>query len=263
MEVIAVVNQKGGVGKSSTALALVGGLVLRKKHVLAIDLDAQGNLSYTMGAQPGHTILEVLTKTCLAADAIQHTRMGDVIPANKTLSRANAWKEESGKEYWLKESLAAIGDAYDFVIVDSPPALGILTINALTAAQRVIIPAQADIYSVQGIQQLAETIQVVRHYCNPDLVIDGILLTRYNARSVLSREIAELLEKLAAQLETRLYRSTIREGIAVKEAQISRKNLFTYAPKANVTEDYHDFLLEVFGKPKAEKRWSWKRFLKK
>jgi len=264
MEVIAVVNQKGGVGKSTTALALTSGLALRNQHVLAVDLDAQGNLSYTMRAKPGRaTILEVLTNTCPAQAAIQHTPTGDVIPANKTLSRINALPEEPGKEYWLKEAFQTLETAYDFLIVDSPPALGILTINALVAANRVIIPAQADIYSVQGIQQLGETIQTVRRSCNATLAIDGILLTRYNGRSVLSREVAGLLEQLATQLHTRLYRTTIREGIAVKEAQISQKSLFRYAPKANVTEDYHDFLFEVFGKPKTEKRWSLRRFLKK
>ena len=131
--------------------------------------------------------------------------------------------------------------------MDTPPALGILTINALTACDSVIIPAQADIYSLQGVEQLAETIKPVKKYTNPTLTIEGILLTRYSPRSVLSREVAELAEQLAAKLGTRLFKTTIREAIAVKEAQISQRSLFSYAPKAKVTEDYSRFIAEILG----------------
>jgi chromosome partitioning protein len=129
--------------------------------------------------------------------------------------------------------------------VDTPPALGILTVNALTACDSVIIPAQADIYSLQGIEQLAETMKPVKKYCNPSLRIEGILLTRYSPRSVLSREVAELAEQLAAKLNTKLFKATIREAIAVKEAQISQQSLYSYAPKAKVTEDYTALIDEL------------------
>lgn len=248
MTAIAIVNQKGGVGKSTTAVALAGGLSLLGRKVLAVDLDAQGNLSYTMRADKGgKTALGVLTQEITAQEAIQHTPNGDVIPANKALAGADAVVTETGKEYRLREALEPVQDEYDYIIIDSPPALGIATVNALTVADKVIIPAQADIYSLQGIEQLAETIRPVKRYCNPTLTIDGILLTRFSPRSILSREIAALMEHLAARLDTRLYKSCIREAVAVKEAQISQQNLFTYAPKANVTEDYRAFLREALG----------------
>ena len=248
MKTIAIVNQKGGVGKSTTAAALAGGLTLLGHKVLAIDLDAQGNLSYTMRADKGgKTALGVLTQEITAQEAIQHMPCGDIIPANTALAGADAVRTDTGKEYRLREALEPVQGGYDYVIIDSPPALGIATVNALTAADRVIIPAQADIYSLQGIEQLAETIQPVKRYCNPGLVIDGILLTRFSPRSVLSREIAALMEQLANKLGTRLYKACIREAVAVKEAQISQENLFTYAPKANVAGDYRAFMEEALG----------------
>ena len=165
--------------------------------------------------------------------------------ANKALAGADAFIADTGKEYRLKEALDGIKGQYDYIIVDTPPALGILTVNALTACDSVIIPAQADIYSLQGIEQLAETMKPVKKYCNPALKIEGILLTRYSPRSVLSREVAELAEQLAAKLNTKLFKATIREAIAVKEAQISQQSLYSYAPKAKVTEDYTALINEL------------------
>ena len=145
MKSIAVVNQKGGVGKSTTAAALAGGLCLCGRRVLAVDLDAQGNLSHTMRAQPrpGKSILEVLLGTLPAAEAVQATAMGDLLPASKGLSGADAFLSETGKEYRLREALEGLSGAYDYCIIDSPPALGIATVNALTGADMAIVPAQA------------------------------------------------------------------------------------------------------------------------
>ena len=246
MKTIAIINQKGGVGKSTTASQLASGLSLKGYRTLSVDLDAQGNLSYTAGAKTdGATALGVLTGEVKTEDAIQHTQSGDIIPANKALAGADAFIADTGKEYRLKEALESVSGSYDFCIIDTPPALGILTINALTACNSVIIPAQADIYSLQGIEQLAETMKPVKKYCNPALAIEGILLTRYSPRSVLSRDIADLAEQLAEKLGTKLFKATIREAIAVKEAQISQQSLFAYAPKAKVTEDYTAFVEEV------------------
>lgn len=246
--ITAIINQKGGVGKSTTAQALIAGLSLKGYKTLAVDLDAQSNLSYTAGARTdGATALGLLTGEVKPEDAIQHIESGDIIAANKALSGADAFIADTGKEYRLKEALEGIADAYDHVIVDTPPQLGILTVNALTACHSVIIPAQADIYSLQGIEQLAETMKPVKKYCNPNLYIEGILLTRYSPRSILSREVAELAEQLAAKLGTKLFHTRIREAIAVKEAQISQQSLFSYAPKAKVTEDYKAFIEEFLG----------------
>ena len=248
MKTITVTNQKGGTGKTTTAIQLAAGLSLKGYKTLSIDLDAQGNLTYTAGAKTdGATALGVLTGEVKAENAIQHTPSGDIIAANKALAGADAFIADTGKEYRLKEALESLQAAYDYIIIDTPPALGILTINALTACNSVIIPAQADIYSLQGIEQLAETMKPVKKYCNPALTIEGILLTRYSPRSILSREVAELAEQLAAKLGTRLFKTTIREAIAVKEAQISQQTLYSYAPKAKVTEDYTSFIQELIG----------------
>lgn len=243
---LAIMNQKGGAGKTTTAEALAAGLTLKGYSVLSVDLDAQRNLSYTARANmDGATILGVLTGEVKAEDAIQHTESGDLIPASKALAGADAVITDTGKEYRLREALEPLQARYDYIILDTPPALGIVSINALTACDSVIIPAQADIYSLQGVEQLAETMKPVKKYCNRDLEIEGILLTRYSPRSVLSREVAELAERIAATLGTKLYKTTIREAVAVREAQISRKSLYSYAPKAKVTEDYSNFIEEL------------------
>lgn len=253
MKTVSVINQKGGVGKSTTAEMLVSALSMKGFKVLAVDLDAQGNLSYSLAADLNSpTVLEVLTEEISAKDAIKKAR-GDIISSNKALAGADAFIADTGKEYRLKEALEKIAQNYDFCIIDTPPALGILTINALTASNSVIIPAQADIYSLQGIENLEETIKAVKKYCNPALEIEGILLTRYNPRTILSREVSEMAEKLAKKLETKLFKSKIRDAVAVKEAQISQESLFKYAPKSNVTKDYENFINEFLGKERKKK----------
>lgn len=246
MKTIAVVNRKGGVGKSTTAAALACVLTSKGFKVLAVDLDAQRNLTSTMKARTEtKTALAVLTGDITAKEAIKSTEAGDILPASKALSGADAIITETGKEYRLKEALEEVKDIYDFCIIDCPPALGILTINALTAAQSVIIPAQADIYSLEGIEDLQEILEPVKKYCNTSLRTEGILLTRYSNRSILSREVKQLAEQLAERLGTSLFETAIREAIAVKEAQISQESLLKYAPKAKVTEDYKAFTEEL------------------
>ena len=246
MRTIAVINQKGGVGKSTTALAIGAGLSLKGYSVLYVDLDAQGNLSYTLGATTkGYNALGVLQRPETAKEEIQHTAQGDIIASSPSL--ADTVITETGKEYRLKEALETIAGEYDYCIIDTPPALGILTINALTACTGAIIPSQADIYSLQGISQLNSTIETVRKYCNPSLTIMGIVLTRFNGRSIIRREVAEMLEQTAEQLHTKLYKSRIRECTALVEAQATRQSIYMYSPKSNATADYKALVNEILG----------------
>lgn len=249
MHIYAVINQKGGVGKTTTVSALSGGLKLRGRNVLTVDLDPQGNLSYSFGAEPdGKNALGILTGEISVAEAVVHTEQGDIIPGGKALSGADAFITDTGKEYRLREALSELEGRYDVIIIDTPPALGILTVNALTACTSVIIPAQADIYSLQGIEQLGETMAPVKKYCNSGLYIEGILLTRYNPRAVLSRDIVSYMEQMAKKLETKVFDTKIREAVSIREAQMLRQDIFAYAAKSNVAADYDTFIDELLKK---------------
>lgn len=246
MQTITVINQKGGVAKTTTAQNIGAGLKQQGYRVLFVDLDGQSNLTYCFNCiNKPITALEVLTKKSTAADAIQHTDQGDIIPATINLVGADSLITEVGKEYRLKEALAPLSNDYDYIIIDTPPALSILTINALTASDRVIIPVQADTYSLQGLGGVADTIATVKQYCNPALTISGVLITRYNGRTILTRDITEYLEQVAADLNTKVFNTKIRECIAVKEAQTMQQDLFAYAPKSNAAADYSALLTEL------------------
>lgn len=247
MKVIAIINQKGGVGKSTTAQAMAAGLTKAGKKVLSIDLDRQRNLTQTAGVEATVTVLDVMTGRAAATDAITATHLGDVMAADTALNSLEQQIPDKGKEYVLRGILEPLKGKYDFIIIDTPPALGLLTVNALTAADSIIIPAEADIYSLQGISDLSETIAIVKQYTNPALTIKGILLTRYSGRNVLSRDLAAAAAGIADQLQTKVFDTTIRQAVAVKEAQAMQQNLFDYAPRAKVTADYKAFIAEVTG----------------
>jgi chromosome partitioning protein len=249
MEVVAIVNRKGGVGKTATAQALGAGLARKKKKVLYIDLDSQTNLSYGLGADPeGLNSMDVLTGEATAAEAIQHTPQGDVIAGSEALAGADAAIDGTGKEYRLKEAIDGL--QYDYIIIDTPAQLGTLTVNALTAANSVVIPVQAEVYSLQGIGQLSKTIEAVKKYCNRDLYIRGILTTRYNGRAVISKDMQSNLKDAAEQLKTKLYSTPIRECVSIKEAQAIQQDIYTYAPRSNAAKDYEAFVEEFMERKK-------------
>lgn len=246
MKTFSIINQKGGVGKSTTALAIAQGLKLRGYSVLMVDLDAQGNLTYSTGAsQEGYNALGVLQRPETARAEIQLTKQGDIIASTPQLVGADTLLTQTGKEYRLKEALATVAPVYDYCVIDTPPALNMLTINALTACDNAIIPTQADIYSVQGIAQLQSNIEAVKKYCNPSLTITGILITRFNARSIVRREVATMLEDTARKLNTRVFATKIRECTALVEAQLMKQSIYAYAPKSNATADYKALIEEI------------------
>ena len=242
MEIISITNQKGGTGKSTSCLAL--GAALKKKgyKVLYIDLDAQGNLTYALGAtnSAGVTAIDLLKGKFNLADV-----KGDVIISTPELATADQLLSKTGIEYKLKEALQGIKHKYDYILIDTPPSMGILTINALTASHSVIIPAQADIFSLQGITQIKDTIEAVKEYCNKALTVKGIVLTRFNGRAIISKDLADVLKAEAAKLGTRLFNTKIRECTALKEAQANQQDIFTYAPNSNGASDYMDLTKEV------------------
>jgi len=242
----AICNQKGGVGKSTTAEALAEGLTRKNKKTLLIDVDPQGSTSLTAGAALNkYTIYEVFTKQADALQVIQQ-RPGraDIIPASKNLARLDVELTATGKEYRLRERISPLLNLYEYIIIDTPPALSIITVNALTAANSIIIPAQADIYSLYGIDQLCDTVEAIRTYTNPGLTLAGVLLTRHTPRSILSRDMAETAAETAARVGTFLYNTVIRETITVKEAQARQQSIYEYAPKSNAAADYEAFVTE-------------------
>jgi len=240
-----IINQKGGVGKTTTAHALGTGLIKKGYKVLLVDTDPQGNVSHTMQADTiGKGLYEAMKEELPAVELIQRTPQGDILPSTLLLTAADMEFVSTGREYILETVLESVKNNYDYIVIDSPPQLGILTINALVASDDVIIPMTADIYSLQGLNQLHSTINKVRKFCKKNIVIAGLLLTRYSDRTILSRELKESVEAKARELDSRLYNAIIREAVSIREAQTARQSIFDYAPKSNPAVDYMDFVTE-------------------
>lgn len=246
MRVVAVANQKGGVGKTTTAQALTAGLAGKGYRVLAIDLDPQGNFSSACGAECFNvpTAYELLKQTAEPGEAVQHIGSYDIIPANIMLAGAEQELSQTGKEHRLKEAIAALGGGYDYVVIDTPPSLGVLTVNAFTAASDILIPTTAGIFATAGISQLSDTVKNVQRYCNPSVKIVGILFTRFNPRANISRQIKELTEQIGEYISAPIYKTFIRSAVVVEEAQANKTDIFSYAEKSTVSEDYTAFIDE-------------------
>lgn len=250
MQVITIANHKGGVGKTTTAHALTTGLLHKGYKVLAIDLDPQTNFTYTAGLDQQEDTPDIyeLFKARGAVpslQAIRETPAGfSMIAGALGLAGADMEFSQQGREYILKEIIESIKEKYDYCVIDTPPILGILTVNALTASNFVIVPIEADIYSLQGLSQLQGVIANAKKYSNPDLQIAGLLITKYNPRTVINKSLKEELEAVAAQLQTKVYKTWIREAIAIKEVHFMQGDLFTDYKKHNVTKDYEAFIKE-------------------
>ena len=244
-KIIVIANQKGGVGKTTTANALACGLTGRKFKTLAVDCDPQGNLSYAMQADDQQEgLYEVMKGQSAPAEAVQRTEQGDIISGSLLLAGADLEFTDTGREYLLREILEPLKKIYDYIIIDSPPTLGILTINALAAGDDVIIPMGADIFSLQGLSQLYNAVSKVRKFCNPGLKIAGLLITRYNARTILSRDLREVIEEKAVQIGAPVFHTVIRESVSIREAQTHQESIFKISPDSNPAQDYQDFIRE-------------------
>ena len=246
MRIISVSNQKGGVAKTSTAAAIAQGAIKRGKNALCVDLDPQGSLTTICRADGTKKGSYDLLKGADAAPLIQHIPcMPDMIPASLQLAGADAeLSSRAGRDFLLQAALKPLKE-YDLIVIDTPPTLGTLLVNSLTAAHEVIIPLQADTFALQSIYQLADTIKQVQQYCNPGLTIRGALLTKYSPRTVLARDLRDTIAEKCAELGIPMLTTAIREGVAVKEAQTMRENLFDYAPRSNPAKDYEALLNEL------------------
>lgn len=247
MKKIAIANQKGGVAKTTTTHALAAGLSEKGFKVLAIDLDPQGNLSSACGAECFNvpTVYELLKDAASPEEAIQHINNHDILPSNIMLAGAEQELTQTGKEHRLKESLEPIVGKYDYILIDTPPSLGVLTVNAFTFASDILIPTTAGIFATAGIKQLSDTVKNVQKYCNPNVSIMGILFTRYNPRANISKEIMELAAQMGEYISAPIYKTYIRSAIAVEEAQAQKSDIFSYAKKSTVATDYRTFIEEM------------------
>lgn len=247
-KIITVVNQKGGVGKSTISQFTGNELSARGYEVLFIDLDPQGNLSYSLGInilelENNQTIYEPLTNGTDAGKVILTTEQADVIPASQFLASLDIGN------YALNNALEPLKSAYDVIVIDTPPTLSTLVINALTASDALVIPALADAYSLQGLGQLRNTIEAVQEATNPSLTIAGILLTKYDKRKVLTRTIHKMLKDTAESLNTKVFDAKIRDAVAITEAQAMQQDILKYDPHANVVRDIKVYVNEL------EKEW--------
>lgn len=242
--VISIALQKGGVGKSTTAQALASTLGFKKKKVLLIDMDSQGNVTYASGVDtPVQTVTDVLGKDCKAQEAVVHCKYYDLMAADQYLS--NVEMAEVSPILLKDTTITPLRNQYDFIIIDTPPALGNLSYNALSASDYVVIPSEPRPFALQGLGALHETIQSIQKNINPRLKVLGILLIKYSNRTVLNRDIKDMIEDYAKEMDTIVFSTSIREAVAVAEAQTLRQPLIDYAKNSKPNIDYKAFTTEV------------------
>ena len=244
---IVLSNQKGGVGKTTSAYVLALLLQERGARVLAVDLDPQGNLSFCLGSEKEGiaTIYDVLKGELKARYAVQKSTLVDLLAANILLSGIELEFTGARREFLLSKQLETLKPYYDYIIIDSPPALGILTVNAFTAADYVLVPMLSDIFSLQGITQLDETIRQVRAHCNPRLEVLGVFLTQHSRKNAFSLEVEGTLEMVASDFQMPVLPS-IRKSMALREAEALQQSVLEYAPTCFAVQDYDSLVDELF-----------------
>jgi chromosome partitioning protein len=249
-QVIAFTNQKGGVAKTTTTLNLAAAFAERRLRVLCVDLDPQANLTMSQGIDPDTlelSMYDVLVHAAPIEEVIQPSEV-DVACASIDLAGAEiAMSTMIGRERALRKALAAIRDEYDYVFIDTPPSLGLLTINALTAANKVIVPVQCEYLSMRGLVQLQNTLAMVREELNPGIGIEGILPTLVDTRTVHAKEALEILEE---SFGNRVFASRINKTVRFAEAPVRGMSVLKYDPDGKAAYAYRQLAKEVLGNGK-------------
>lgn len=244
---ISVVNQKGGVGKTTTAINLAASLAAAEKWVLLLDIDPQANATSGVGVTPyeGKTTYEVLVNEMDPNDVILESQMPflSVLPSHINLVGAEVEiVDKEGREFLLREALKKVDDRFDFVVVDCPPSLGLLTLNALTAADSVMIPVQCEYFALEGLGQLFNTINMVKKNLNPNLDIEGVLLTMYDSRLRLSNQIVEEVKRYFGDS---VFKTVVSRNIRLSEAPSFGKPILLYDAICSGTRNYMELAKEV------------------
>jgi chromosome partitioning protein len=244
-EVIAFANQKGGVAKTTTTLNLAVAFAESGHRVLCIDLDPQGNLTMSQGIDPDKvekSLYDVLVNDMPISEIIQHREIDIAVSSIDLAGAEIAMSTKIGRERSLEKALKEVAGDYDFVCIDTPPSLGLLTINALTAASKVIVPVQCEYLSMRGLVQLQNTLKMIQENLNPDVKIEGILPTMLDSRTVHAKEAVEILEENFGEL---VFRSRIKKAIKFAEAPVKGASVLKYDPQGNAAGYYRDLAKEV------------------
>lgn len=252
--IIAIANQKGGVGKTTTTINLSSCLAEAGQKVLTIDFDPQGNATSGLGLDKGHieeTVYEMMLGDCSFEDCIQREVQNnlDVLPSDSNLSGAEIeLLDIANKELALKNNLDGVKESYDFIIIDCPPSLSLLTINALVAADTVLVPIQCEYYALEGLSQVLKTINLVKKKMNPALELEGVVFTMYDARTNLSLEV---VENVKTNLNENIYKTIIPRNVRLAEAPSHGMPINLYDSKSSGAESYRLLAAEVISRGEA------------